>query len=363
MLRRRRLGWSAALLLLPLVAAADEGGYCRKVRARAAADAAQLMSPQLVLQGLRFPRNLAGLPLTELDGAGLSPWQARAGLAFSPLDVLKGLSLTRASDDDCELDDARLTLERYLENAEASARLPALRSQVAWLEETAPAWRALLAREEERFQRHLITLFELNQLRARCNAMERRLVQASGEADRIAARGYERPTRPPAELLEVERSRALHQEQELGVVRSLSFWNLRLNAGLVASDRPLDWYGLAELTVHLGAPWDTSQERAAVEARNDELRSDRRGTEMRLGELHRQLGSLREQARRELSLVDAQLESVTSTRITLERSEAPDVAFAVSLLTCDQWVAESDRIWLTAWIAQLDTLLPEASHG
>jgi hypothetical protein len=362
MFRCGRLAWSAALLL-PLVAFAGESGYCRKVRARAAADAAQLMSPQLVLQGLRFPRNLAGLPLTELDGAGLSPWQARAGLAFAPLDVLKGLALTRASDDDCEQDDARLTLERYLENAEASARLPALRNQAAWLEATAPEWRALLAREEARFQQHVITLFELNQVRVRCNALERRLVQASGEAERIAARGYERPTRAPAELLEREHERALQLEQELGVVRSLSFWNFRLNAGLVASDRPLDWYGLAELTVHLGAPWDTQLEREAVAARHDELRSDRRGVEVRLGELHRQLRSQREQARHELALVDAQLDSVTSTRQTLERSEAPDVAFAVSLLTCDQWVAEADRVWLTAWISELDTLLPEDSHG
>lgn len=352
-----------AALLLPVVAMADESAYCRKVRARAAADAAQLMSPQLVVQGMRFPRYLTGLPLSDLESTGTSPYQARAGLAFSPLELVKGLALTREANHDCEQEVTQATLEEFLENAESSARLPALRSQVSWLEATAPRWRAVVGKEEVRFERHVITLFELNQVRMRGNALERQLVQAGGEAERLEARGYQRPLESPADLLQRSLSHSLQLERELSSGRTLSSWNVRLTAGVVASDRPLDWYGLAELSVHLGAPWQRRPEQDALAARTDELRHDRRGVEVRVHELTRHLGLLREQARRELELVEAQLASVSQTRAVLERSDSPDVGFAVSLLTCDEWLAQSERTYLTAFIDELSSLLPEGSHG
>lgn len=350
----------SAAVLLPLAALADDGAHCRKLRARAATEAALLMSPQLVVQGLRFPHALA---LSELDGASLTPYQARAGLAFAPLDLVKGLALTRAAEAECAQDQAQATLESFLLHAEASARLPALRSQVRWLEETAPAWRALRDREEDRFERHLITLFELHQLRARTAVLERQLVQASGEAERLAAEDWQRPAEAPPVLLQQSFSNAVQLERELAGARSLSFWSVRLSAGLVASERPLDWYGLAELTVRLGAPWQGGFEREVVAARAEELHRDRRGLETRVQQLQHRLALLDAQARRELALLDAQLASVAAAREALEGAEAAHVAFARSLLSCDQWVAESERTYLTAYLAALSSLLREVAHG
>jgi hypothetical protein len=47
----------ALAFFFPWAAAAQTSPYCRKVRARAAGDAALLMSPRIVVQGIRFPSN------------------------------------------------------------------------------------------------------------------------------------------------------------------------------------------------------------------------------------------------------------------------------------------------------------------
>lgn len=359
--RSRLLALTAALL--PLAATADDSPYCRTVRARAASEAALLMSPQLVVQGLRLPRSFAGIPLSELDSGGLTAYQARAGVAFSPVELVKGLELTQASEGDCEKYLAQSALEEFIDHAEGAARLPALRNQATYLEAHAQTWKTALGKEEERFASRVITLFELNQVRARATTLERRLVQASGEAERIAARGYLRPPGTIAALLETWLERSLTFERQASQVRALSFWNVRLTAGVVASDRPLDWYGLAEVSVHLGALTQWHQERVYLAARTDELRHDRNSVEYRLRELQRTLALLRDQARRELEFVEGQLGSIASTRQTLERAESPNATYAVSLLTFDLLVAESEKTYLATLIDELSSLLVEHADG
>ncbi len=352
----------ALAALLPLAASAADTPYCQRVRARARSEAARLMSPQLVVQGLRFPRSLSGLPLSDLETTSLTPYQARAGLAFSPVEAARGLLLESASDEDCEREAVQSTLEAFVENAEGAARLPALRRQEAYLAKNATLWRSVLAQEEERFTSRVVTLFELNQVRSRTVTLERTLVQAGGEGQRLEAKGYE-PARGTGALARDWLDHGVRQEQRLASAHALSFWNLRLGGGVVVSERPLDWYGLIELNVHLGALVNGPLERAQASARAAELQSDRAGVEVRVRELLRRLGSLRTQARNEMKLLERQLESIATTREALERAQSPNVAFAISLLTCDQLVAESERIYLAAFVETLSALLEEDSHG
>lgn len=355
-----RLGLVLAVLL-PLDAWSDDA-HCRRVREQAEAEAARLMSPQLVVQGLRVPQNLYGAPLTELDTAG-SAYQARAGVAFSPVDLVRGVVLTRTSDAECERYEAQNVLEAFIANAEGSARLPALRSKAAYLETNAVAWRDLLERAEARYASRVITLFEVNQLRTRAVTLERALVQARGESERLAALSYQRPSGPVSALLEGWVDRSMNLEHELARTRSLAFWNVRLSAGVVASERPVDWYGLAEVSLHVGSFFEGAHQRRALDARAEELRTDPGGIAQRLRELQRRLGSLQAQARHELELIDTQLASIAATRATLERAESPNIELALALLTFDQLLAESEKAFLTSFIDELTTLVPEAAHG
>lgn len=358
---RRRVSLALAALLLPLAALAEDP-YCRKVHARAAAEASRLMSPQLVVQALRYPTSLSGVPLDQLEVPGGTPYQARAGVAFSPLELVKGLELTWAADGDCQQHAAAAALEAFLENAEGSARLPALRSEATWLEARSQVWAALLAQAEGRFAGRVSTLLELNQVRTRATALERKLVQTRGEADRLGARGYQRPEASPRVLLQRWLDGALELERRGSGARALSFWNVRLTAGVVASERPVDWYGLAEVSVHLGAILQGDQERRYLDARIDELRHDPAELELRVFQLQRHLGLLREQARRELQLVEAQLASIAETRQSLERADSPNVAHATALLTFDQLAAESEQVYLATFIQELSALLTEEAH-
>src|SRR5688572_28613470 len=82
-----------------LPAVAQDSPYCRQVRARAASEAGLLMTPRVLVQGIRFPRGAQQLDSGPTVGDG---YQLRTGLAFSPLDFIKGQTLLRVGDADCQ---------------------------------------------------------------------------------------------------------------------------------------------------------------------------------------------------------------------------------------------------------------------
>lgn len=349
----------ATMLLVPAAAGAGDSAYCRRVRAEAASEAARLLSPRVVAQGLRFPQNLTGLPLSGADGTGGSPFQARAGLAIEPLELVKGGELLRISDFECEAWEARTELETFVENAEGAARLPALRAQVEYLKAKEAAWRAMLDAQEQAFARHVITVFELNQVRTKVVALDRRLAQAEGEAQRLASRGYEKPTRPVSAVVERWIDQSLRADSARQGVRGLSFWNFRFTGGVVASEQAPDWYAMAEFSVHFGVILQDHFDKKALSARQEELRTERSGEQYRVSELQRHLVLLKDQTRRELGLVEGQLSQLTSIRGSLERAESPNAAWAAALLACDELLAESERAYLATLEKELSTLLEE----
>lgn len=349
----------AAATVVPATARAQDSAYCRRVRAEAASEAARLMTPRLVLQGLRFPSGLTGLPLTGADGTGSDPFQARAGVAFEPLELVKGVELLRASDEDCEAQAARVLLEGFAEHGEEAARLPALRAQVAFLRSKEQAWKALVTTQEQAFAGQAITVFELNQVRNRALLLERRLTQAAGEAERLAARGYRGPEAPVQEVADRWRRHALLLEGQRAGMRGLSSWNLRFTGGVVASSQAPDWYGMAEFSVHLGAFAQDVFDRRALRARADELRTEQGGVERRATEVEAHLRLLEAQARHELGLVEEQLSSLGAIRASLQRTESPNATWAAALLATDELLAEAERAYLAAFVDALSAMLKE----
>ena len=88
--------------------AVAETPYCEQVRARAASDADLLMSPRLLVTGLRFPRGSQLLDAGPITSDG---FQLRTGFAFSPVDFYKGQTTLRIGEADC----ARHTASRELD--------------------------------------------------------------------------------------------------------------------------------------------------------------------------------------------------------------------------------------------------------
>jgi TolA-binding protein len=349
----------ATTLLVPAAAGAADSAYCRRVRAEAASEAARLLSPRVVAQGLRFPQNLTGLPLSGADGTGGSPFQARAGLALEPLEIVKGVELLRISDFECEAHEARTELELFVENAEGAARLPALRAQVEYLKGQQAKWQQLLGVQEQSFKQHVITVFELNQVRTKAMALDRRLAQAEGEAERLTARGYQRADKPVSQVVERWIDQTVRADSARMGVRGLSFWNFRFTGGVVASQQAPDWYAMAEFSVHFGVLMQDHFDKKALTARQEELRTERSGEQHRVTELQEHLAILKRQTQRELELVQGQLDSLGNVRGSLEKAESPNAAWAAALLACDELLAEAERAYLATLARELSTLLEE----
>ena len=114
-------------------AAADDSAYCRKVKARAAGDAALLFAPSVTGQVIRYP-SVNGGPVDATGVTTGNGWQGRVGLSWSPLDFYRGFGVLRAGDADCERGNAQIDAQHLLHYGEDYGRLHALKKQAEYLE-------------------------------------------------------------------------------------------------------------------------------------------------------------------------------------------------------------------------------------
>jgi hypothetical protein len=334
--------------------------YCRKVRARAAADAALLRAPHLVADAIRFPSsNRVDLGPTVGNG-----FQVRAALSFSPTDFYRGGVLGDAGDADCRAHDAGDRVRIGLEGLADLGRLPALRVQAAYLDAHRSEWRALLGKAGEQLAAHLVTMVEYHELRRLTEALERKSASVAGEIDRLEVGGDALSS--PRELDALTRTYAAESdaaERAVDHLRALDPWAFKVTGGVIPplGAQPADWFGIAELSYTLGAPWHARGDAQAAEARADEVRQAHDELPSRLSDAERGLRAELKATKRELAAVDAQLEATEATRASLEGGDAPNLAHARAMLIIEGLDAESDRVFLRALAAALGTALGEAN--
>ncbi|HXX69514.1 MAG TPA: hypothetical protein VEK07_20185 [Polyangiaceae bacterium] len=340
------------------VAAAQATPYCQRVRARAAADAALLMSPKIVLQGIRFPQN-EQLDVGALAGSG---YQVRAGMSFSPLDFYKGLGLLQVGEIDCAQHESSVAVSTLLTTRDDGARLQALRAQVAYLQAHRDSWRGLWAKAAERLADRVITLVEFNGLREQVESLEHKLAQAEGEANRLQAKAVPEPPRASlGDLAGRYAQQSTELEREVAHIRAYDAWQLELTGGIVPQ-APVDWYGLAELTFNLGAVLRSHYDERYVEARADEVAHAPYELVSQVERFRQEMSAAVAQARRDLEVVDHEIGVLASTGAVLEKSEAEGIAHARDTLTIERVSVESDSVFLRALIDALTPFVEDA-HG
>jgi hypothetical protein len=116
---------------------------------------------------------------------------------------------------------------------------------------------------------------------------------------------------------------------------------------------PVDWYGIAEVSVNLGALFRSRQDERYVNARMHELETAPYEVEARVREFRDEMRAAVEQARRELGVVEHGIAILDSTRAVLEKSEASDLAHARDALAVEQLAAESEAVFLRTLIEAL----------
>jgi hypothetical protein len=335
-------------------APASDSAYCRHTRGRSESDAAILMWPQVFAQGIHFPTN--GVDLTT---AGRTAYQARVGVRFSPTDFYKGIVTKDVADADCAQHDVEISIEQMLIQVDYAGKLPALRKEGTYLDAHQTEWQAVAKKEEERFAAKVVSLVEFDGVRMRVMDLERRAAQVRGEADRLQAVGGERPRGTVASLERAYIARANERERRASHLRSVAPWALSLSGGAVPTDVPVDWFGLVELSFNVGAFKQGQAENKYLQAREEELKHARYEVVGRLHDFKVRLEGVRDQARRELAVLDRQVAMIASVRQTLQGSDAEGAGHALATLTLDQIVVEAEDIFLRSLADELTAYLSE----
>ena len=356
-LRRARVGATVLVLLGWAAPARAETPYCEKVHARAADDAALLTGPRLYLQGLRFPNN-GVLEGGTVFGQG---FQTRAGLQFSPIDLYKGLGVRRAADADCREHDARVVLESASAVGDDEARRAAYQAESAFLEAHRAEVRAWVERAGARFSDHLITVVELQDVRGRASAIERKLVQARGQVQELTTRSSSEGA-GPARLEDVRHLAAAYANaaadlgQAFEHLRAGDPWQLDFTAGVIPYPRA-DWYGIVQLGFNVGGFGRSARAERYTAAR---LREVEQAPYESMATLHRTEGALTamlDQATAELGLVERDRSELASTRHAVEGADAPHGVHERERLALEQLALDADAIYYRTYVDTLRSLI------
>jgi hypothetical protein len=345
----------AGLLMTARATAASP--YCTKVRERAADEASLLIAPRVYVQGLRFPDN--GL----LEGGTVtgSGFQARAGVSFSATDLYKGLGAMGVAEADCREHETRLELEATLVLGDDGPKRSAYEAQIAFLEAHRDEVHRWIERAEARFAEHVITLVELEDMRAQATALDRKLVQARGQATLLAARsaaasGAGAGAKSTEQLSRAYSDASADLVRAANRVRSGDAWQLEMTAGIIPFPRE-EWFGLVQLGFNLGGFLRRGHAERFAAARNEEI--EHASYEAGAG-VHRYLGALaaaHDQARRELELVERERERLARTLRALAGSEAPNVIHERERLALDELALEAEAVYARVYAEELRALL------
>jgi|GEM_PF-915325 len=358
---RRRRGASAAAVVLALLAwaspASGETPYCAKVRARADDGAALLMGPRVYLQGLRFPDN-GVLEAGAVFGQG---FQARAGLLFSATDLYKGLGVRPAADADCREHDARLELDTAMAAGDDGARRAAFEAQSAFLEAHDAEVREWVAKAGARFTDHVITLVELQEVRARASTLDRKLVQARGQARQLAARSTSEAAGPGRSedlrrLAAAYASAAGDLTRAAQRVRASDPWQLDVTAGVVPYPRA-DWYGIVQLGFNLGGLGGSGRAERYTAARRQEIAQAPYESVATLRRYQGALSAVLDQANVERGLVERDRNELASTRRALDGSDTTNSVHERERLALEQLTLDADAVYYRTYVEALRALV------
>jgi hypothetical protein len=355
------------MLFLLLLASAsnlvsDDDLYCRKVHDRAWADAAPLIFPELVSEAFRVPNGTVDPQLSGGEGT----YQLRVGLAYAPTDIYRGAKTLRVASADCALQASRLQMDEAMPAAGDIGKNAALQKQANYLDEQREQWRRIEKTARERLAVRGITFTDFDELKKRVTQLERKRAQVRGELERIRAEQLPAVTRPLAAIASAYAERSAAYEREADDARFAQAWQFRITGGVVPlqltssgnmiKNNRVDWYGLVELRIRLGA---AAGDGGYLRARADEVQAARYEIPQKIAELRSQLVAALREAREELAAVNEQLRSTHETITLLEHSDADRAAHAVAMLSLDVIDFASDSLYLHTLIEELAAALGE----
>jgi hypothetical protein len=348
-----------ALSVIAARASAQSSPYCRKSLARADGDAALLTWPRVVVEGIRYPTS-GRVDIGATVGDNI---QGRVAMSVSPLDIYRGARLRSAAEADCAQHESSERLRDLFVVGLSPQMIEALEAQAAYLESRRAEWGALLGRAEDRLKAGLIMLTDLHELRRFVAALERKLEAVKAQAEQLEAvlpEGRPGLAATPATLDALTKDyvqRSVELDDELGHLRSLDAWGIKLSAGAIPMPgQPVDWYGFVEVGYALGGFGRNAHETDYMAARRAELRQANYELPARARELTRLIAAQIAGAIRQRDVVDDQLRAIESTRSLLESSELAEAEHTRAMLQAEAVLLQSERVYFQTLIDALSRL-------
>jgi hypothetical protein len=345
---------AALLLVRPAVVGAEVSAPCVRVQAGAQATSALLLWPRVIVQGGRFPwtGNDALGPI-----GGTDPYQLRAGLSLSPIDMVRGVKVEQVAGDQCTLLEATDVLRDLAQGAGEQAVLSAYRAQAGYLESQRDGWRGILDRARRQLALGIVTALELQEIRRMVTTLERKVEFASGEVRRLEVLSGGHPGATLELASEDYVRRTMQVEQGLSSMEALDPFQVRLSAGAVASpQQPVGWFGLVEFSYSLGGISQGQARARFLDAREDELRHSRQELPGRALQAAASARAQAGRARTELGILDAEAEAIGSTLAALKDSRAPAAEHVADVFAIEQIFVDSDRVYLRAFVEALSRI-------
>lgn len=348
--RRFMVGVVGALVSCASTAQADETPYCRKVEERAAADASLLFAPQLQLQGVRFPQN--GTIDTGITTG--KDYQFRAGLTLSPIDVYKGFKVQDIAKADCASHEATASAAQVLAQGADYGRLPALKKQAATLEAMRSQWEMIVKQADDRFDAHITSLLEANEVRSRGTELEKKLEQVKLDIATLESKGIDTKASPKlTELADQVEKTSMEFEHQATHVRSLDAWDIRFTGGLVPQQSPVDWYGVVSLSFNFGTFSHNSHDASYLDARREELKTAKYELRDQVKRFGDQIKAAHSSAQKQLEIAKKQGTPLEAAKAALAKSDAQGAPHALAIVELELMFIETDKVFLEALSTEL----------
>lgn len=330
---------------------------CEAIRARAAGDAALLLSPSMQVQGIKYPATgtfgAIGGSTTEL---GL---QARLAFLWSPLDAYKSTLVRELADKDCAQQTAMVEAQQALEWLNDIGKEGALKAQMGLLDDHHEDINNLLSKANERLAIGNITLVELNVLQQAASALELKRVQALGQLSVLHAKGLVPKTHSFDELIARVESSSMVWERQFSAVNRLQPWKFDINAGVIppmTQGDSVDWFGLVSLTYNFGDLAQKSSEHRYLDARQHELLYARYELADQLRRFKQTIVANINALTMDQGVLQQHLADLSKTRAALHaHPDAPQAANAEALVQLQIWDTESDLLANDGMLKELQT--------
>lgn len=324
------------------------GSTCDRLRAEAAAEAATLYAPRVLVEGARAPGVMdAADPVAATEG-----FQARASLGFSATDALRGRAIERIADAECARTIAADRAGRVLAVGLRFGELDATRAEIAYIEAKLPEVDALVGEVVDRFAAQRATAIEVDEMRTRRASLRIRLTAARrelGELELLEQQRGQAPQPALAALAKDVRATEIEVTKRHADLRAMSAWTLDVRAG-VAGGETADWFAVVELGYSLGQPFQARANRRAIRARTAEAQADDRAVAGQLDHLQRAMQRSAKDLAAEVATIETELAAQVAERERIA-SVANDAAKAlVARFTLEIIELEARRTYLSALV-------------